>query len=199
MIIKLDHPQSSALQPTIEQFRKTPGFDIYSLGSFDFNTITHILSSIRNKPSDPVVWISLREEMCIHINRKSYVIRDSLHPFHNYEISPEINSEKLEGLEHRLKAELVTEASFFEGKILVHDEINRDMTPLWEEINSDSFQTTLELFEEIKQNDPNLTYYRIPVSSGKNFTENVCKFFFIFFKIFKYPAISKNIGNHFKF
>lgn len=88
------------------------------------------------------------------------------------------DSSRLEELEAELKEELIKEAKYFQNKILTHDEINREMVPLWQVLQSKSILTTREFFNQISQTDSKFQYYRIPFFSGKPPSLQVQKNFF---------------------
>jgi hypothetical protein len=53
-------------------------------------------------PGHRVVWINLREEPVVYINRRPFVLRELDHPFKNLSDFDGMHVKRIEGVEHRL-------------------------------------------------------------------------------------------------
>ena len=89
---------------------------------------------------------------------------------HDFDCSG-ISSSRLELLEDRLKSDSLSEATAFDGRILLHDELeDGSVAPIWETINASDVKTLREIMDDVtKTTDAgkNLSYYRIPITAEK--------------------------------
>lgn len=112
-----------------------------------------------------VIWINLREEPVIYINRRPFVLREFDHPYHNVNYYAGIGAQRIEEMESRMKMDIIEESKKYYGNIIIHDEtFQKDVVPCWEAVTQNSVQTTREVFEEMKKDGYDVEYYRIPVT-----------------------------------
>lgn len=62
-------------------------------------------------PPLPVLWVNLREEVCLYVNGRPYVLREAERPFKNMREYVGISPRRLEAMEARLRADVLREAS----------------------------------------------------------------------------------------
>lgn len=83
-----------------------------------------------------IIWINLREEPILYINKKPAMLRSMAKPFQNVQVFDSINEERLEKAEDRLKADVIREANLCNGKLLIHMEEKKfELVPVLEDIN----------------------------------------------------------------
>jgi hypothetical protein len=68
------------------------------------------------------VWVNLREEPVIYVNKLPLVLRHRDKPLRNITIYSGISGDQLEKMEIRLKEDILTEVRANHGKLMVHDE-----------------------------------------------------------------------------
>ena len=118
--------------------------------------IRAVLNRVFGRPNriEQVVWCNLREEPVIYINARPFVLREFDHPFsnltaykgHSTPFAREracrvscvlcglakvtmtgMSLSNLEDMEERLKADILAEASRYQGNLLVHDELDDEV------------------------------------------------------------------------
>lgn len=68
-----------------------------------------------------VLWTCLREEPVLYVNKQPYVLRLFQDPLKNLE-STGITTDRVEGMEERMKLEAISEWKEYNGRLLLHDE-----------------------------------------------------------------------------
>jgi hypothetical protein len=68
-----------------------------------------------------VLWTCLREEPVLYVNQQPYVLRLFQEPLKNLE-STGITTDRVEGMEERMKLEATSEWKEYDGRLLLHDE-----------------------------------------------------------------------------
>lgn len=129
-------------------------------------TILSVLESrneAEGKMGRETVWFSTREEAVVYIGGQPFVLRDSSSPATSYSLSH--RAENLEAVEQRLKEDIITEATYNNGLILVHEEVEESMIHTW--ISSDLVRTPKELWTEMTL-EYNVLYHRIPVAKTQS-------------------------------
>lgn len=150
----------SSLDPT--GFRTVD--NLFLLGA---PTVDGLLDSIKlvqqTNPNQRYVWLNLREEITIFVNRKPYVLRRAAKPMKNIGSYMGITGTTLQTMEMRLKRDILEEAKQFDGRILTHGEtLNLEIVTEW--VTVDSVQTMEEVFAEICAENPAWAYHRVPVT-----------------------------------
>eukprot|EP00510_Aplanochytrium_minuta_P003951 CAMPEP_0184019890 /NCGR_PEP_ID=MMETSP0954-20121128/9022_1 /TAXON_ID=627963 /ORGANISM="Aplanochytrium sp, Strain PBS07" /LENGTH=624 /DNA_ID=CAMNT_0026301645 /DNA_START=72 /DNA_END=1947 /DNA_ORIENTATION=+ len=124
----------------------------------------------RNLGTDAAIcWINLREEPILYINGRPFVLRKFEHnPFANLEYTG-INRERVEGMEDRLKLDVVNEVIQNDGVFLLHDEDDIGLTPVWENVDtrpeSNGIMTPRDLYAAIrKELNVDVMAFRVPIT-----------------------------------
>ena len=174
-LLKGDHfpgCQNLKLKPLIDgapNFRKIQGLPVYGVAIPTVVGLRNILSQlgITAKNQRRLVWINLREEPLIYVNGSPYVVRESDKPFANLEYSG-IDAERVVEMEERLKADVLAEASLYDGSILVaHEDDQFQVVEDWEPVTEVDVQTPLEVYEELARDGFNVHYLRVPITDEK--------------------------------
>jgi protein-tyrosine phosphatase len=141
--------------------------NIFGVAQPTISGISSVLTLLKCHPTstdykEPTFWFSAREEPMIYINRRPFVLRDGDNPLKNIRRYQGINSARLEQMETRLKEDILKEVIKCNGLLLVHDEIDNNVVPFWTAV--DSVMTTLEVFQDLKEQGYKVEYVRIPIS-----------------------------------
>lgn len=174
-VLKSDHCpgcQNLSLPERVEgapNFREVPGFPVYGVAN---PTIAGIQSVIRrvgsSKGGRPVFWHNMREEPVIYINGKPFVLREVERPYKNMREYTGIGRDRVEGMEARLKEDILREAEHYGGAIMViHETNDGQIFDAWEHVNPDSIQTPLEVFKLLEADSYPIKYARVPITDGK--------------------------------
>merc|ERR1712078_975233 len=100
--------------PGAPNFRQAAqGVPVYGLAIPTLDGIKRVLKSLvgdqpaetcgSEPPSARVLWYNLREECVVYINGSPYVLREELRPYKNLQEYTDIATERVEGMEARLK------------------------------------------------------------------------------------------------
>lgn len=176
-ILKSDHfpgCQNKRLSPQIDgapNYRQANSLHVHGVAipTIDgiHNVLKHIGAQVDGKQTQ-LLWINLREEPVVYINRRPFVLRDVEQPFSNLEYTG-INRERVEQMEARLKEDILIEAARYGNKILVTDELpDGHMVDQWEPVHWDSIKTPLEVYLELQLEGYLVDYERVPVTDEKS-------------------------------
>lgn len=160
------------LKPLIDgapNFRKIDGLPVYGVAIPTVLGLRNVLSQlgITAKNGRRLVWINLREEPLIYVNGSPYVVRESDKPFANLEYSG-IDAARVVEMEERLKADVLAEASLYDGSVLVaHEDDQFQVVEDWEPVTEVDVQTPLEVYEELTRDGFNVHYVRVPITDEK--------------------------------
>lgn len=109
------------------------------------------------------VFVSTRDEPIVYISGRSYVLRHATNPKRGIQLS--YRAESLEGIEERLKYDVLNESRKYGGLIMTHEEDTEgEIIPTWVAVDSTNVLTPRELWHSIKNEGFNLDYHRIPIS-----------------------------------
>ncbi|RCI04172.1 hypothetical protein CU098_006507 [Rhizopus stolonifer] len=171
-ILKMDHFEKGMNTKLDFHLQGAPNFrmanlNVYGVAQPTTIGLSTVLALLNCHPKSTIpttcTWFLTREEPLIYINGYPYVLRDYADPLQNMVSFLGINATRLEKLEERLKADVEREAKAMGGLILVHQELaDSSVVPCF--IAADQVQTPRELFEQFKQNDYRVNYFRIPIS-----------------------------------
>jgi len=93
------------------------------------------------------------------------VLRDGAQPTRTYAVSD--RAENLEGIENRLKQDILREAQKYGGVIQVAEErASGEIISTW--VTADSVRTVRELWEEVAKDGYNVAYHRVPVTRDQS-------------------------------
>eukprot|EP00210_Caulerpa_lentillifera_P000523 g506.t1 len=171
-LLKADHfpgCQNTELVPCFEDapnFRQMPGLPIIGVAIPTVTGLKIILDLLEARERN-VLWQNMREEPVLYINGNPYVVRDADKPFANLEYTG-IDRVRVEDMERRLKQDVIKESEKYAGQVLLSDE-NDDLqvVQFWEQIDSNSIQTSLDVFHQLQLEGYNVDYLRIPVTDEK--------------------------------
>lgn len=186
-ILKTDHyPSGRALDLDLNvhgapNFRapRNSNLNVFGVAQPRTQGLRGILSVLRCRPNitNPthVVWFCTREEPIVYISGRPFVLRDASEPRRPLKLSD--RAENLEAIEVRLKNDILLEANKFGGLILTHNEIASDagegaILPTWTAVDSANVRTTRELMENMRRDDWNVEYHRIPISPERPIEDN---------------------------
>jgi len=122
------------------------------------------------------VWFSTREEPIVYISGRSFVLRDASEPRKTLRMSD--RAENLEGIEERLKNDILQESIKYGGMILTHNEVATDhagdgaILPTWTAVDANNVKTSRELLESMKKDGWRVDYHRIPISPDRPIEDN---------------------------
>ena len=118
-----------------------------------------------HKAISKIIWSNLREEPLVYINKRPFSLRSIGKPFRNVDTFSDIDPEHLEAAEARLKADVLTEAALYDGRVLVHIETEaRELQSVWEDVSGDDdVLTPRELYEYVKDARLDIDYERLPI------------------------------------
>lgn len=174
--LKSDHfpgCQNKRLQPHVEgapNFRQAGDLPVYGVAIPTAQGIRNVLNLVGayKKGGRRVIWHNMREEPVLYINGRPFVLREVERPFTNLEYTG-IDRERVEGMEARLKQDVLEEASRYGNKIMVSDELpDGQMVDQWEPIGPESAQTPLEVYQSLQEEGYPVEYERIPVTDEKS-------------------------------
>ncbi|XP_010035529.2 paladin isoform X2 [Eucalyptus grandis] len=174
-VLKSDHCpgcQNQSLPERVEgapNFREVPGFPVYGVANPTIDGIRSVIQRIGSGICGrPVFWHNMREEPVIYINGKPFVLREVERPFKNMLEYSGIDRERVEKMEARLKEDILREAERYGGAIMViHETEKGQIFDAWEQVDSSSVQTPLEVFENLESDGFPIKYARVPITDGK--------------------------------
>uniref|UniRef100_A0A7S3QUH6 Tyrosine specific protein phosphatases domain-containing protein n=1 Tax=Dunaliella tertiolecta TaxID=3047 RepID=A0A7S3QUH6_DUNTE len=173
-VLKADHFPSchnTKLTPILEgapNFRKVDGLRVFGVAIPTVAGLRRALNSMgAQRGKRCVYWQNLREEPLIFINGHPFVVREADKPFSNLEYTG-IDRSRVEGMEVRLKQDILTESSLFGNRILViHENEDMSLYDHWEPVTPDDVQTPQEVYAELKADGYDVDYLRVPVTDEK--------------------------------
>ena len=139
-ILKEDHypgcqaPGLPAVLGGAPNFRGVPGARVYGGGAPTAAGVGAVLAAVCAAPGTSpmsqggagggaagggVLWINLREEVCLYINGTPFVLREAERPYKNMREYVGISARRLEAMEARLRADVLAEAASRGGRVLV--------------------------------------------------------------------------------
>ncbi|CAO3589334.1 unnamed protein product [Absidia cylindrospora] len=179
-ILKADHFSSGTNTNLDLHLQGGPNFraaelDVYGVAQPTVIGLSTILSILHCHPKSQDVasctWFSTREEPLVYLNGCPYVLREYANPMQNMNMFWGINTNRLEKVEERLKADVIKEADAMDGLILAHQELS-DGTVVPCYLAADKVQTPSEVFQEFQQKGYHIKYFRIPISPEQGPEDN---------------------------
>lgn len=181
-ILKQDHfpgmrsKRTSQLLEGAPNFRGVTSFPVYGVGMCSVDGMRAILREVTSRPSGGAargrtLWFNMREEPVLYINGQPYVLREQIRPLKNLQEYAGIDTTVLEGMEQRLKADVLAEAAKFDGRLLVMREdveAGGQLRDAWEGVGDQhAVQTPREVYAMLQAEGFHVSYVRVPVTDGK--------------------------------
>ena len=115
---------SCFIVPGVTDVRCMVGPPVYTLGNATVEGLRGLLTALCASPGGPchVVVTDLREELVLYVNGTAYLRRELEMPAAALHHAG-IQSSKLEDLERRLRADMLSESTAWGGKLLLHREV----------------------------------------------------------------------------
>lgn len=82
-----------------------------------------------------------------------------------------ISSSRLELLEDRLKSDVIAELKSFDGRLLLHDEADGSVNPVWSLVDESSVKTLREIMDDTARKlstGPSFKFVRVPITAEKS-------------------------------
>lgn len=173
-ILKSDHfpgCQNTRLTPLLDgapNFRGVPGLPVYGVAIPTASGLRNVLDTLgASKNKRKIIWINLREEPVLYINGRPFVVREADKPFANLEYTG-IDRDRVENMENRLKADVLHEASQYNGTIMVaHEDDNFQVVEDWEAVTEVDVQTPADVYAELAKDGYDVEYLRVPITDEK--------------------------------
>ena len=116
----------------------------------------------------PCNWHNLREEAVVYLKGSPYVLREAHRPYHNIEEYEGIDAQRLEGMEERLRLDILAEARGYGGRLLVSREsVDGSLYDTWLELDDADIQTPKHVFDQLVAKGVPVTYARVPMTDGQ--------------------------------
>lgn len=182
-ILKIDHWGEAKITSLIAgapNLRRIPDTNIYATAQPTLTALQSIVGMIHEglEPGQTVCWINVREEPVVYIDNEPYVLRDRYATLRNIKSYSGITRERLEDMEKRLKADIISESGLYNHRLLVHCESAPGaIYPSWISLASDEGQevmTMSEIFSALMQVFPSLEYFRLPVTAEEALEPGHC-------------------------
>jgi hypothetical protein len=140
-ILKSDHfpgCQNMRLTPLLDgapNFRQVPSLPVFGVA---IPTVAGLRCALDRMGAAngrrKVLWHNMREEPVLYVNGRPFVVREADKPFANLEYTG-IDRVRVEGMEARLKADVLAEAAQYEGAVLVaHEDDSFQVVEEWEPV-----------------------------------------------------------------
>lgn len=172
-IMKSDHfpgCQNKLLVPAIEgspNFRKVEGLPVYGVAIPTLDGLKRLLRYLGAHKGKRIVWHNLREEPVLYINGRPFVLREADRPFSNIEYTG-IDRERVEGMEERLKSDVLAEAYYYGGSLLLADETSDGrVVDVWETVEEGAVLTSKEVYQHCAVEGLRVDYLRVPITDEK--------------------------------
>lgn len=173
-ILKSDHfpgCQNTRLTPLLDgapNFRQVPGLPVYGVAIptiSGLRTVLDLLGAVKSRRK--VLWFNLREEPVLYINGRPFVVREADKPFANLEYTG-IDRDRVEDMEARLKADVLNEASIYNGAVMVaHEDDSFQVIEDWEAVTEVDVQTPADVYSELVKDGYDVEYLRVPITDEK--------------------------------
>lgn len=151
-------------------FRGLGGLGVYGCAQPTITGVKTVLSALQSQPQSRLtpretIWFCTREEPLVYIGNSPFVLRDAAQPTKTYSISD--RPESLEGIETRLKNDILKESARYGGVVLVQEELDDgEIVNTW--VAAESVRTVREVYENVAEQGFNVKYHRIPVTRDQS-------------------------------
>eukprot|EP01063_Lacrimia_lanifica_P036776 TRINITY_DN7386_c0_g2_i1.p1 TRINITY_DN7386_c0_g2~~TRINITY_DN7386_c0_g2_i1.p1 ORF type:complete len:1695 (+),score=591.46 TRINITY_DN7386_c0_g2_i1:244-5085(+) len=191
--MKSDHFPSGKQRGLPEPIEGAPNFRMVALGPDPYNQdMAHtfyataqptvdaylrlVMRMLRNKKqTTKILFVNLREERFVYINRKPFCLKYLQDLYHNME-DPFVTAGFIEGQEAGLKSAILQEAADHRDRFMVHDEEMKDgELAAWGEIfayyekleDKSAVLTMVQVIRELQKNGFDIKYLRLPITDEK--------------------------------
>lgn len=165
-----DSADSREQLPGAVGFRHIPATDLFALGSSHADAVAPIIERVRAivPHAKKILWINLREEPIVMIASVPYCLRKETMSLRNVKDYSGVSASRLEIFDERLASDVLSELRTFDGKLLVHEELEPGIVrPVWEDVRPDEVQTVGQVMDDAKRNITGVEfrYMRLPITS----------------------------------
>lgn len=99
------------------------------------------------------------------------MLREAERPIDNFSLSE--RADNLEGIEQRLKSDILNEAGRYGGLLMVHEEDEQGgVRPAWVAVDADEVKTLREVWEGLSVAGWRCDYHRIPIAEDQPMENN---------------------------
>ena len=179
MILKADSfsPSQSSTEPlpTLElhllgapNLQQVRPFFLFGVGQPTISGVRALLNLVKARVPHHrrVQWICLREEPILYVNNRPFVLRELQAPFHNLQDTAGIGPLRIDAVERRLKADVLSEALQHDANVLVHDEaVQGEVRACWESCDQSTVRTTQEVFDALQAEGYAVQLTRVPITA----------------------------------
>ena len=164
MILKIDHwmkLDSSIDIAGILSSRKMDceKINIYAVSQPSTGGYINLKNAI--SPAHEILWINLREEPIVYVLGDPFVLRDRYSSIRNVRSYKGILVNQLEAIESQLVQDVRMEVDAFQGQLLVHEEREGSVQPMWLQVASPDIQVM-----SVKESLPkDIQYFRVPITA----------------------------------
>lgn len=117
------------------------------------------------------VWACTRNEPVVYVGGRPFVLREAERPIDNFSLSE--RADNLEGIEQRLKSDILNEAGRYGGLLMVHEEDEQGgVRPAWVAVDADEVKTLREVWEGLSLAGWRCDYHRIPIAEDQPMENN---------------------------
>ncbi|KXS15115.1 hypothetical protein M427DRAFT_112131 [Gonapodya prolifera JEL478] len=158
-------------------FRRITGMNLFGVAQPTVKGMKNVIQKILHSGEEiadgstqkpiMVIWINMREEPLAYINSVPYVLRDQYFTLRNIRSYAGINPQRLELIEEKLKDDVLSEVSSYEGRVLLHGEtLEGKISAHWEDVRDEDVLTPRQVATRLQQDElcP-ILYHRIPVTA----------------------------------
>lgn len=182
-ILKIDHwgeAKITSLVTGAPNLRRIPETNIYATAQPTLTALQSIVGMMHEglAGGQTIFWVNVREEPVVYVNNEPYVLRDRYATLRNIKSYSGITRERLEDMERRLKADIISESGLFNHRLLVHCESAPGaIYPSWISLPGDEEQEVMtmgEIFSALNRVFPSLEYFRLPVTAEEALESGHC-------------------------
>ncbi|TVU46304.1 hypothetical protein EJB05_05830 [Eragrostis curvula] len=154
---------------------KVDGYPVYSMATPTIDGASDVLSYLGSKDTSgrssaqKVILTDLREEVVVYIKGTPFVLRELDQPVDTLK-HVGISGPMVEGIETRLKEDILTEIKLLGGRLLLHqEEFNAatnqsSVVGYWEHIDMEDVMTPAEVYKTLSSKGYCIDYKRIPLT-----------------------------------
>ena len=96
--------------PGVHNFRRVPGTRVYGVSTLTVDGAKALARQLHSMHAGTLHYVNLREEPIVYVKDRPFVLRSVQKPFGNLEGFTDMDADRLELAEERLKADVIAEA-----------------------------------------------------------------------------------------